>query len=101
MYALLHNAGRSVSADGSIALATIQHADHVQIVVRDNGTGIAEAALPHIFERFYREDRAHSTDGFGLGLAIAQQIVNLHEGKIVAQSQAGEGATFIVDLPVR
>ena len=73
-----------------------------QLEVRDSGVGIAPAALPHIFDRFYRLDpaRQRSTDGSsGLGLAIAKAIVEAHEGRITAVSAVGEGTTFVVSLP--
>ncbi|SFT27300.1 cell wall metabolism sensor histidine kinase WalK [Paenibacillus sp. BC26] len=66
----------------------------------DNGQGIAEEALPHIFERFYRAElsRNSMTGGSGLGLAIARQIVEGHGGEIRAESKPGEGTTIIVKL---
>lgn len=77
---------------------------HLQIKVSDRGCGIPEAALPHIFERFYRADsaRTHSqqkTTGAGLGLAIAQAIVENHHGQIKVESKLNQGTTFTVLLP--
>ncbi|MGL6340497.1 MAG: sensor histidine kinase, partial [Waterburya sp.] len=56
----------------------------------------------HIFDRFYRVDKARTrqTGGFGLGLAIAQQIIQAHEGKITVESQVGKGTTFQICLPM-
>ncbi|NEW06994.1 HAMP domain-containing histidine kinase [Paenibacillus sp. SYP-B3998] len=72
------------------------------IQIEDNGQGISEEALPHIFDRFYRADpsRNTSTGGSGLGLAIAKQIVQEHGGRIGATSRIGEGTTVYMVLPL-
>lgn len=73
----------------------------VQIRISDNGPGIEAAALPHIFDRFYRGDpsRNPSQPGSGLGLAIAKRIIEEHGGRIWAESRLGEGATIWIALP--
>ena len=99
---LVSNALRHTSA-GEIVLAAAAQNGQVQLEVRDSGVGIAPAALPHIFDRFYRLDpaRQRSTDGSsGLGLAIAKAIVEAHEGTLTAVSAVGEGTTLVVSLPV-
>jgi two-component system, OmpR family, sensor kinase len=68
--------------------------------VRDTGIGIDPADLPHIFERFYRADRARSRQGTGLGLPIAQTLVEQHGGHITAESTPGKGSTFSIWLPL-
>jgi len=68
-----------------------------RISVRDHGPGIAEADLPHIFERFWRKDR-RKTDGAGLGLGIVQRLVQAHGGTIVVENAPGGGALFTVTL---
>jgi len=68
--------------------------------VSDTGIGIEPADLPHIFERFYRADRARSRQGTGLGLSIAQTLVNQLGGRITAESTPGKGSTFSVWLPL-
>ena len=73
----------------------------VRIEIRDNGSGIAEEALPHIFERFYRADasRHSSTGGSGLGLAIAAKIIQDQGGRIWAESRVGKGTSIFFTLP--
>jgi signal transduction histidine kinase len=77
--------------------------DEIAIVVRDTGIGIAANDLPHVFDRFWRADRARSRaserGGFGLGLSIAQWIVQAHGGSITVQSRLGRGSVFTVVLP--
>ena len=69
-------------------------------VVEDNGIGIREDALPHIWERFYREDAARTKGSHsGLGLSMVRWIVEMHGGKIRAESRKGEGSRFIFELP--
>ncbi|HEY7414791.1 MAG TPA: ATP-binding protein, partial [Ktedonobacteraceae bacterium] len=90
--------------DGGIVSITTYQADgeHVTLTVADTGIGIAPEDQPHIFERFYRTDasRARSSGGFGLGLAIVQDLVVAMGGSIHVQSVVGEGSCFIVLLPI-
>lgn len=70
------------------------------IQVEDNGPGIPGEALPYIFDRFYRVNATRSqSEGFGLGLAIAQQIAQAHGGQITVQSEVGKGSCFELVLP--
>jgi signal transduction histidine kinase len=73
----------------------------VQIVVSDTGVGIPAEAAPHVFERFYRVERARSREdgGSGLGLAIAKWVAQAHGGDIKLSSRPGLGTTFTVSLP--
>ncbi len=64
--------------------------------IKDNGIGISDSDLPHIFDRFYRGDKARSHDGYGLGLSIAKQIADIHSAKIKVESKLGVGTTFKV-----
>lgn len=99
---LLSNAFKYTPAGGTIQLRLFTQGHRVIIQVEDNGIGIPAEDLPHIFERFYRVDvaRSRQTGGFGLGLSIAQQIVQAHGGQITARSIVGQGATFQIELPV-
>ena len=80
------------------------NADHrnFYIKVADSGVGIPEDCINHIFERFYRVDKARSRDtgGTGLGLAITKNIIILHKGTINVYSEPGKGTTFTVKIPI-
>ena len=73
----------------------------VQITIADTGIGIPEAALPRIFQEFYRADNARAVerDGTGLGLAFAKQVVERHGGRIWVENNPGGGSTFTFTLP--
>lgn len=100
---LLSNACKYTSTGGSVRLRLVPHPGWVVVQVIDTGIGIPEADLPYVFDRFYRVDTARSLDsgGFGLGLAIAQQIVQAHCGYIHVTSVVGQGSTFQVELPLK
>ncbi len=70
------------------------------IIIRDQGMGIAKENQARIFQRFERAISANEISGLGLGLYIADQIVTMHGGKIRVESEVGQGATFIVELPL-
>jgi signal transduction histidine kinase len=100
---LLNNAIAYTPPYGRIEVRLIPISkSEVAFHVRDTGVGIPEAALPHIFERFYRVDtsRQRNPGGSGLGLAICHSIVTSHGGSIAAHSVMGQGTTFTVVLPV-
>jgi signal transduction histidine kinase len=100
---LLNNAFKYTPSGGTVQLRVFIQSRRAIAQVTDNGIGIPAADLPHIFERFYRVDTARSrqTGGFGLGLAIAQQIIEAHKGQITATSVFGKGSTFQIELPLR
>lgn len=101
---LLANAVKYTPAGGSVIVSLKRVDNRVQTMITDTGPGIPARDLPHIFERFYRGDKARtrSADGssFGLGLSIAFWIVKNHSGVIEVQSKEGSGTTFTVWLPV-
>ncbi|MBU1510805.1 cell wall metabolism sensor histidine kinase WalK, partial [Myxococcota bacterium] len=78
-----------------------QTGGELRIHVRDQGLGIPEKDLPHIFERFYRVDKSRSrkAGGTGLGLSIARHIMQVHGGTILVESRPGEGSCFTLALP--
>jgi two-component system sensor histidine kinase BaeS len=99
---LLSNALRHTPEGGRIILQAKGYADGVQLSVQDSGPGIAPEDLLRVFERFYRTDKSRDrgTGGAGLGLAIAKSIVELHGGQIWAESDLGEGTTFLIRLAI-
>ncbi len=99
---LLSNALRHTPQGGRITLTLRLDARRARLEVLDNGSGIPEDALPHIFERFYRADRGRSRSdgGSGLGLSIARQLAQEHGGTLTAENAQGGGALFILTLPV-
>ncbi len=99
---LLQNAIKFTSEGGIVTLRARRDGVHILVDVLDTGIGIASSDLPHIFERFYKADRARdrSHGGSGLGLAIAKRIVELHQGHITVSSELGDGTVFSVCLPV-
>ena len=102
MINLLNNALAHNQPGVRVLLEIRREGDHALLRVSDNGAGIPAAALPHLFDRFYRADsaRTHDRRGAGLGLSIAQRIVELHGGTIAASNQATGGAVFTVRLPL-
>jgi PAS domain S-box-containing protein len=95
---LLGNAIRHTPEGGTIVLSAETGEHEVRFAVSDTGPGIPDEHLPHIFDRFWRAQRARR-GGAGLGLAIARGIVDAHGGTIWAESRVGEGSTFYFTLP--
>jgi two-component system sensor histidine kinase CiaH len=99
---LLDNAIKYSNPKTKVQIKTRSTDGHVVIEVIDQGIGIDQKDLPHLFDRFYRSDRSRTkkdSDGFGLGLSIAKKIVTNLNGKIEAKSPAQSGSTFVLTLP--
>ncbi|NEP46179.1 MAG: two-component sensor histidine kinase, partial [Okeania sp. SIO2H7] len=98
---LIGNAIR-YTPSGFIKLRVWQEDTWVWVAVVDTGMGIAQADLPHVFERFWRADRSRDrhSGGTGIGLAISRRLVELQGGMITVQSELGKGSTFRFSLPI-
>lgn len=106
LYNLLTNALRYTPQNGTIRVITrmdeFEGREWVMISVADNGSGISEQDLSHIFNHFYRADksRTRASGGSGIGLAIVKQLIDIHDGRVFVTSKLGEGTTFKIYLPV-
>ncbi|WP_193647584.1 sensor histidine kinase [Bacillus cereus] len=100
MVILLDNAMKYTNEDGHIQIDCTQTSNSIRIRVKDNGIGVKEEDIPKLFDRFYQGDKARSAaEGAGLGLSIANWIVEKHYGKISVESKWGEGTCFEVIFP--
>lgn len=100
---LVSNAVQYTPPGGEVQIGARREGDWALVWVRDTGPGIAAEDLPHLFERFYRADRARTrrgSRGFGLGLSIVHWIVDAHGGYVTVRSREGQGATFTIALPL-
>jgi two-component system phosphate regulon sensor histidine kinase PhoR len=99
---LLHNAVKFSPPGSVVTIAVTPAEDEVVVAVEDHGQGIPRTALPRVFERFYKVDRARTrgVGGTGLGLSIARHIVEAHGGRIWAESEEGAGSTFSFAIPI-
>ena len=98
---ILNNAYRHSKEYSLIHIAVTEEHKSISITIEDEGEGIPLEDLPHIFDRFYRVDKARSraTGGTGLGLSIVKEIVELHGGTITVTSEVDHGSCFIISLP--
>jgi two-component system sensor histidine kinase ResE len=99
---LLTNANKYAPEGAQVKLSATRVGDEVEFAVIDNGPGLNEEELDHVFDRFWRAQSGETQEvgGTGLGLAIAKSLVDLHGGAISANSTPGEGATFRFVLPI-
>jgi signal transduction histidine kinase len=100
---LVANAIQYTPQGGDVFLSLEKIGEQARVICRDTGPGIPAEDLPHIFERFYRAEKSRTrreTSGFGLGLSIANWIVERHGGRIEVNSQEGKGTTFAIWLPL-
>jgi signal transduction histidine kinase len=102
MINLIDNAIKYTPPGGHVRVAVAPEHDVATIEVSDTGQGIPEDAVPYIFDRFYRADKARSRElgGSGLGLAIVKAICELHGGRIQVESAVGQGTRFRVEIPL-
>lgn len=96
---VLDNALKFSPVGGRVEVVARVYGDRVEIVVRDEGPGIADVDRPHVFEQFYTADRSRRRGGTGLGLAIARRILDAHGGAI-SLGEAGGGASFVLAVPL-
>src|SRR4029079_1847787 len=98
---LLENAARYARPNSIIEITGVNHGDHVEIVVADNGPGLPPGAESKVFEKFFRGRSAvdDGQRGIGLGLAICRSIIEAHGGQIRAANRSGGGAEFTISLP--
>ena len=97
---LTGNAIKYGRENGNVTLAARTSGSNIIISFSDDGIGISNEDLPHIFERFYRADKVRDRSGSGLGLAIVKWIAELHKGSVSVESTPGNGSTFIVTIPL-
>lgn len=98
---LVSNALKYTNSGGIVVISLNNLKDKLEIIIKDNGIGIAEKDIPFIFERFYRTDtsRNRNTGGSGIGLTISKSIIAAHKGEIAVRSKENEGTEFIVSIP--
>jgi len=101
LFNLLDNAIKYTQAHGHVTIRAAEKDGTVETAVADDGPGIGPEHLPHVFERFYRVDKARSRElgGTGLGLSIVKHIIQSHGGRVWAESQIEQGSTFYFTLP--
>lgn len=96
---IVENALRFSPAQTPVKLRVESASGWLKISVSDEGAGMTPQTIEHIFDRFYRTDENHTTPGLGLGLPIAKQVIDLHDGKIEVESEPGRSTTVTVSLP--
>jgi two-component system, OmpR family, sensor histidine kinase CiaH len=100
---ILDNAIKYSPEGTQVSIESKKKSRHAVIIISDQGQGIKASDLPHIFDRFYRADTSrtkNNVDGYGLGLAIAKKITDLHGGTITAKSKIGKGSVFTIQIPL-
>lgn len=104
IYNLVSNALKHSKTGDKVTVGVIyEQSRGITISIADTGEGIPEKSLPYIFDRYYQspDNKFHVYEGLGIGLALAKELVELHNGKVTASSKVGEGTTFIINFPVQ
>ena len=100
---ILDNALRYTPEDGRVVISSGQIENKIEITIQDSGEGVTPEEAAHLFDRFYRADTSRTRDreagGSGLGLAIAKSIIEMHKGRIWAESEKGRGMKVVIQLP--
>lgn len=97
---LLDNAIKYSPNDSAVTIGANITSKHLSILVSDQGVGVKASQLPFIFDRFYRADSSRSSNGYGIGLSLAQKLAQQQSGKITATSQVDKGSTFTLTVPL-
>lgn len=95
---LVENGIKYGKTGGMVAVSALEQDGHILLTIQDDGIGIGEKDLPHIFDRFYRADQARDRSGSGLGLSIVKWIVELHGLEIQVESERGKGTRFTIQI---
>lgn len=95
---LVENGIKYGKTGGTVAVSALEQDGHILLTIQDDGIGIGEKDLPHIFDRFYRADQARDRSGSGLGLSIVKWIVELHGWTIQAASVPWKGTRFTIQI---
>ncbi len=100
---ILENAIKYTKNGGKVNLKILSSKQNIKFIIKDNGIGIAKKDLPYIWDRFYKVDQSRSKQNrksYGLGLSIAKNIINLHNGNVKIESTIEKGSSFIIELPI-
>jgi signal transduction histidine kinase len=97
---LLDNAIKFTPDGGKIIITAYATKEEISVTIEDDGIGMSEETLKHIFEQFYRGDTENRYEGSGLGLSLVHRIVQMHKGTVIAESVPERGSIFMVTLPL-
>ena len=97
---LIDNAVKFTPEGGKITVMAVKTKEQISVTVEDDGIGMSEETMNHVFEQFYRGDTENRYEGSGLGLSLVQRIVSLHGGSVLVESVQGSGSIFMVTLPL-
>jgi signal transduction histidine kinase len=98
---IVGNAVKYSRMEGHVSVSAEEKGDHIHIIVADDGVGIAQEDLPHLFEDFFiGKSKTEGERRSGVGLAITRRIIEAHDGAITVESELGKGSTFLIQLPI-